>query len=508
MNRKTLALCLLSAVLPDICARAASQGMILPHPRVPGDAASSDFISVMVDGVPVEACTTVMNVGYAHFSFTGTVKVEITVKEAIRTFDLSPHRYAVMAKAEGSKLTFELSEPRKLHLQVNGLTRFFIFADGPDTSTPRLGQPGVYDVKVYGVKCTPDTVQTAALQRAIDDVASKRGVLLVPPGIYRTGELRMKSNLTLHLEAGAILKGTGSLADHPAGEFGTQLIYFLDCAHVRIQGRGVIDCQGRALRLGGRNSSQSRCKLIRSYRASQCVVEDVILRDSGTWGVHLVESENLRFSNFKLISTTKHDDPAFPWELNTDGIDPDNSSHVLIENGFISCNDDGVAVKLRYGKRRDMDDIQVRSNVIWTMKSALVIGTEVAERTLSNFVFENNEVVHADRGMSMNCYFGGSIVGPKWINNYFEFIGGDLKRMHMEMKIRDEEGKGRIRDVLIQDNTFERECENRSRLQGLDAEHAITGVTIENLVIAGRKRTRAEDAGIEVSRHVSGVTFK
>lgn len=60
----------------------------------------------------------------------------------------------------------------------------------------------------------------------------------------------------------------------------------------------MIDGQGRALRLSAKNLSLSRSKLIRSFRANNCIVEDVVLRDSGTWGVHLVESNDLRFTNF------------------------------------------------------------------------------------------------------------------------------------------------------------------------------------------------------------------
>jgi len=480
------------------------QATVIPYPLAAGDIASSDF-TVKVNGTPIEACSTVMNVGYAHFAFTGTVKVEITAREAISTFDVSPHRHGLQAKAEGSTLSFELSQPRLLHLLVNKLPRFFLFAEAPEMELPKTG---VFDLTQLGVTSSPDAVQTAAIQRAIDDVGAKKGLLFVPPGIYRTGELRMKSNLTLHLAAGAILKGTGSLADHPVGEFGTQFIHFIDCENVRIEGRGVIDAQGRALRLSGENASASRSKLIRSFRARNLVVEDVILRDSGTWGVHLIESENLRFTGVKLISNTIYDDPGFPWETNTDGFDPDNSSQVLIERCFISSNDDSIAVKLQHGTRRDMTGIVFRDNVCWSVKSALKIGSEVYEKKLSNVLFENNEVIHADRGIVVYAYSGAEIEDTRWIGNHFEFIGGDIKRMGIEIKIQAEEGNSRMRDVLLQNNTFEHEAEKPSRLQGLDPEHEISGVTIDNLVISGTKRLSAEDARIEIKKHVSGVTFR
>lgn len=374
---------------------------------------------------------------------------------------------------------------------------------------PQLGQPGVYDLRDYEVSSSFDSVQTSKFQRAIDDVARKRGILYVPPGIYRSGQLKMKSNLTLYLAPGTIIKGTGKVSDYPRGKLGTQQIYLLDCEDVRLRGRGVIDGQGRALRLSTDNADNSRLKLIRSFRATDCIVEDVILRDAGTWAIHLVESSDLRFSNYKLISNTILDDPTFPWEPNTDGFDPDNSSHVIIENGFVSCSDDAIAVKLKHGKLDDMDDIQFRNNVVWTVKSALKIGTEVYDHKMTNIVFENNEVVHADRGISVYCYRGATIENPKWINNYFEFIGGNIKRMNMEIKIKDDEGKGYLNDVLIKDNTFECFSQNPSRLRGLDSTHVINGVTFDNLVIAGKRRTSLADAQItDNNSHLKNVSFK
>lgn len=477
---------------------------VTPCPRVPSDEANAHF-SVKVNGAPVDACSTAMNVGYAHFAFAGTVKVEITASEDIKTFDLSPHRLGLEAKTDGRTLAFELSKPAKLHLQVNNLPRFFLFADAPEAP---LAKEGIFDLQSFGVISSADKVQTKAIQAAIDEVAVKKGTLLVPPGIYRTGELRLQSNLRIHLAAGAILKGTGSLEDHPTGEFGTQLIHFLDCENVRITGRGVIDAQGRALRLSGKNASATRSKLIRSFRARNIVVEDVILRDSGSWGVHLIESEDLRFTGVKLISNTIHDDPGFPWECNTDGFDPDNSSRVIIERCFVSSNDDSIAVKLRYGTRRDVSDIVFRDNVCWTVKSALKIGSEVYEKRLSNVIFENNNVIRADRGIVVYAYDGGTVENVLWCGNYHEFIGGDTKRMHMEIKLNEGEGKGQLSGLLIQNETFEREAENRSKLQGLDSGHQLDGVTFDNLLIAGKKCRDANDARIEVSRHVRGVVFK
>jgi hypothetical protein len=493
---------------------------VTPYPRVPGDVASADYPAVTVNGIPVETVGTTMGVGYAHFAFdSGPVRVEITAREPIQSFDLSPHRQGIQAVVAGRVLAFELPEPRKLHLRINGLQRFFILGDPPETDAPQPGQPGVYSVADFGVTSHPTQNQTAALQHAIDEVAAKQGVLHVPAGIYRSGRLLLRSNLSLHLAAGAILKGTGRLEDYPRSERGPQQLHFGGGEHVRIFGRGIIDGHGLTLRRDAGNSNASRARLVTTFQSHDFSMDGVILREAGVWCVHPVESTDLRFTNLKVISQTRAEWPtmAEQWEgSNTDGFDPDNSSRVRIENCFISVDDDAIAVKLRNGTRRDMADIEFRRNVVWTMCSALKIGTEITEHTVRNVVFADNDIVNADVGIAVWCWRGGGVDGAQWINNYFEGIGvvpkesPHKKETNIRLTIRNvnNEGLGHIRHLLIKDNTFERFSPNDALLQGGDDAHLIEGVTFDNLVIAGKKRTSDEDARLTVGRFTRDVVFK
>lgn len=494
--------------------------MITPYPAVPGDDANSDYISVTVDGIAVPTVTTAMNVGYAHFAFTGKVKVEITAKEPITTFDLSPHRLSIKAEVRDRVLSFELDQPRKLHLRINGLSRFFLFADAPEVNPPQPGQPGVVSITDFGATSSSDQTQTLALQRAIDEAAGKGATLVVPAGIYRAGRLDLKSNLKLYLAPGAIIKGTGVQADYPKTTGGTQQIHIGSAENVQIFGRGVIDGNGQALRKAGANASASKAKLIVSNKAKNLLIEDVLLREAGVWCVHLIESSDIRVNNAKLISMTRAeaapgaDEAGTFYGGNTDGFDPDNTSRVLIENCFISVDDDPIAVKLRNGTRRDMEDITFRNNVVWTMCSALKIGTEVNEKTLRNVTFENNDVVNADVGIALWAWRGGSIENARWINNHFESIGGvkkegpNAKTSNIRLTIRDVEGKGHVRNVLIKDNTFEHFSPSESVINGLDADHVFENVTIENLVIAKQRRTTAGEAKLKVGEFTRKVMVR
>lgn len=490
---------------------AAVRAQVDPYPRPPHGQACPDHPTVKVNGVPVETVGLDLNVGYVHFGFSGSARVEVVCREEIRTHDLSPHHLGLEADIQGRTLTFTLSRPEKLHLRINSLRRFFVFADPRESAPPRPGTPGVVRLRELGVVSSPDRIQTVALQKALDDAAKRRMTVYVDPGIYRTGELRLKDGLSLYLAPGSILKGTGRIDHYPQdGKFlGGQLIYLKDCTGVRIFGRGVIDADGRALRLATGGSGRGKLKLMRSLRARQCTIEDVILRDSGSWGVHLVESDEVTLRGVKLMSLTRRDVPDFPYEPNTDGIDSDNCRRVLVEKCFISSHDDALCVKHRYGTLRDTEDMVFRDNVVWTVKSALKIGEEVhAGFRVAGVTFEDNDVLHADRGISIRNYCGADIENPRWIGNRFESIGGDIKRMHLEIKIQDEKGRGNVRNVVIRDNIFEHPSPEPSEIRGLDVDHEVDGVLIENLVVAGKRVTTRNDARLLLKRHVKGLEIR
>ena len=69
----------------------------------------------------------------------------------------------------------------------------------------------------YKVDNTGKTVETAKINQAISDVSAKPGggVLFFPTGgVYMTGTLLMKSNVKLYVDAGALIQGTGKMADY------------------------------------------------------------------------------------------------------------------------------------------------------------------------------------------------------------------------------------------------------------------------------------------------------
>lgn len=91
----------------------------------------------------------------------------------------------------------------------------------------------------------------AFIQQAIDSLPGGR--VVIPPGVYRSSGLRLKSGIQLILESGAVLKASADLSRYPVrGMFdsGTkEMRTFLSaegCADLSIQGPGTIDASGDA----------------------------------------------------------------------------------------------------------------------------------------------------------------------------------------------------------------------------------------------------------------------
>ena len=68
--------------------------------------------------------------------------------------------------------------------------------------------PTVFNITTYGARSDSKTINTSAIQKAIDAChASGGGTVLVPEGVFVTGSVRLKSRVTLKIAKDAILRG-------------------------------------------------------------------------------------------------------------------------------------------------------------------------------------------------------------------------------------------------------------------------------------------------------------
>jgi polygalacturonase len=186
------------------------------------------------------------------------------------------------------------------------------------------------------------TLDTAAIQKAIDDCAGKGVVRLEGAAKFVSGPLLLKSHTRLEIAAGTTLEGSQNHADYPAMEIfhekGLQpLLMGQNAEDITIRGGGVIDGRGESW-WPNRSEGYLRPRLIIFDHTKHVLMENVTVQNSPMWQIVPYYSEDLTFRNMKITAPT-------PAGHNTDGIDPFSSKHVLIDHVTIDTGDDNVAIK-------------------------------------------------------------------------------------------------------------------------------------------------------------------
>ncbi|EAY74990.1 hypothetical protein OsI_02888 [Oryza sativa Indica Group] len=202
------------------------------------------------------------------------------------------------------------------------------------------------------------TLSTAAFQAAVASIERRRApggaLLYVPPGVWLTGPFNLTSHMTLFLARGAVIRATqdtsswpliepllsyGRGRELPGGRY-MSLIHGNGLQDVVITGdNGTIDGQGSAWWDMWKKGTLpfTRPHLLELMNSSDVVVSNVVFQDSPFWNIHPVYCSNVVIRNVTVLAP--HDSP------NTDGIDPDSSSNVCIEDCYISTGDDLIAIK-------------------------------------------------------------------------------------------------------------------------------------------------------------------
>ena len=111
-----------------------------------------------------------------------------------------------------------------------------------------------YLITNYGAVADDTTLNTQAIQRAIDDAALDGGRVVVPSGTFRTGTVFLRSGVELHLSRGAVLSGSQRDEDYPEvtihlhGETmqrAAGLITALYMTDIAVTGPGTINGNGK-----------------------------------------------------------------------------------------------------------------------------------------------------------------------------------------------------------------------------------------------------------------------
>ncbi|BAV07321.1 Polygalacturonase [Filimonas lacunae] len=207
----------------------------------------------------------------------------------------------------------------------------------------------------YGAKGDSNTVNTQAIQTAINNCSAKGGgVVVIPKGVFLSGALFLQKGVHLQIEKGGVLKGTTNPNDYPQvhtrweGEeqvFTAAFLNINDQEGTCIYGEGTIDGSGDEWVKQYHRQKQSatpfpkvgRPRLICFQNCSNVRISHLQLHNQAVWCLHILYSHNVTVNHINI--TAQHNIPS------SDGIDIDSSDSVHISNTFIDVNDDCISIK-------------------------------------------------------------------------------------------------------------------------------------------------------------------
>ena len=284
-----------------------------------------------------------------------------------------------------------------------------------------------FSIVDYGARPGADTDNAEAIRKAILAChVAGGGRVVVPPGVFHTGAIHLKSNVNLHISRGATLKFSPDPAKYLPVVYtrfeGTEclnyspLIYAFEQENIAVTGPGTLDGSAsndnwwKWARRGAHGEDPLakaditslrdmaergvpvdqrvfggghylRNSFIQPYRSKNVLIEGVRIINSPMWEIHPVLSSNI---TVRGVTVDTHGP-------NNDGCDPESSRDVLIEDCIFDTGDDCIAIK----SGRDADGRRVgvpSENIIvrnCTMKDGhggVVIGSEISGNCRNVFV--------------------------------------------------------------------------------------------------------------------------
>lgn len=473
---------------------AAGRSSVVTWPAPAGEALCEDY-ELQVEGwpVPVYACR-VSSVpfnqvwpgyqrpldqtelaGFASWDMAGPVQVAVRSRRDVKSVVVRPGSLGIRPRIEGNRLLFTLARPVPVVVEINGSRHaLHLFASRPEKDVPAPGAPGV---RYFG------------------------------PGVHKPGKIELRSNETVYIAGGAVVYGS---------------IHANRAAKIRIAGRGILDVSPFERGQGG--------GAVRLTDCSGATIEGITMRDPDVWCCALFGCRDATISNVKLVGL---------WRYNADGIDICNSRDVVVQDSFVRAFDDALVIKGLKGRQNSFDDrpvsnVRFRRCVIWCdWGRAMEIGAETCAPEIAAIAFEDCDVIRTTH-IAMDIQCGDrALVHDVWYENIRvetdgvcpsprmqgsrddryvenpndEYVPNLLVIVIAKNPYSQDAERGKVRDITYANVSVTGRRVPRSFFYGLDAQHTVQGVTIDNLRFDGKAANSAAEANLSIGPHVSGVSF-
>ncbi len=274
--------------------------------------------------------------------------------------------------------------------------------------TTHAGPPPkpLFDPRTYGAKADGATYDTAALQKAIDSCAGTGGSVYLAGGRFLSAALTLKAGMTFYIAKDAVLLGGIEAADYPdhmpaktAASANRRSLLFADRAdHLVLDGDGVIDGQGKFVKMNGREPF--RPSLIRIFSSKDVTVRNLTLKNPRMWTQVYSECEHLFIGHLTVL--------APPVYQNLDGMDICDSRDVVIRDCNIDSEDDSICLKTHGAP--GLQNILVENNTIRCRRAnAIKLGTATTGPIFGLRILNNTVLSAQYAGLCIESVDGSSV---------------------------------------------------------------------------------------------------
>lgn len=248
--------------------------------------------------------------------------------------------------------------------------------------TAQASKPALrFDPRDFGAVGDGVAKDTHAVQLALDRCAVfGGGEVVVTPGTYLIGAIRIGSNTVLRIEEGATLQGSPDLADYPVVQVRWEgrwvpgyigLIWAQGARDIVLTGKGKIVASDA---IKGRLQKETGLRhpaLLEFVDVQKLVVTDLRTQQNDMWSIHPVYCDDVVFRN--LVVNGK-----------ADGIDVDSCRRVVIQACDFDTVDDCISLKSGRGMEgnliaRPTEDVVISDCTFRDHRWACVgIGSEIS----------------------------------------------------------------------------------------------------------------------------------
>ena len=383
-------------------------------------------------------------------------------------------------------------------------------------------RPQVFDITTFGAAGDGKTLNTHAIQAAID-ACKPDGVVRIPAGVFLCGAIFLKSEMTMHLDEGAVLLGSLDTKDYPLMKYrfeGRETNSYASLVNtpatngarwrdITINGSGTINANGSALRQKEKAEAAGKLGRAVCIRDTDGVyLQGVTVRQSPFWCVHLIYCTGVSVNGVSI--NTRYDEAGkkYPGIVNGDGLDPDSCRDVFIFNCHIATEDDCIALKSgrdAEGRTVGIPTENVRiSHCLFTSGFGVAMGSEMAGglrnvlvedcvfqdtfslasvkairgrgNVIENITYRDCTLTNQNPEVHDSQYSRGAI--------YVDQFYGDAKFDPHKARPKDE-GTPLIRNVLFQNITLDTVAGNAIYLTGLP-ESPLENIRLENVTAIGK----------------------